>query len=240
VEEVVNWTAISVTFQLATFTALILLVIGLPVAYWLTFSRWRWKFLVESVVALPLVLPPTVLGFYILVAIGPHSPVGQLYSKLVGHPLPFTFEGLLVASILYSLPFAVQPFSAAFDQVDRRLLEASWTLGVSRLATFFKLILPLSMAGVVTGIVLSFAHTLGEFGVVLMVGGNIEGETRTVSIDIYDEVQSLNYAGAAKTALFLLVISYTVLLVVYAMNRKVWGPRRWEEAAASLRTPVRR
>jgi molybdate transport system permease protein len=218
----VNWTAISVTFQLATFTALILLVGGLPVAYWLTFSRWRWKFLVESVVALPLVLPPTVLGFYILVAIGPHSPVGQLYSKLVGHPLPFTFEGLLVASILYSLPFAVQPFSAAFDQVDRRLLEASWTLGVSRLATFFKLILPLSMAGVVTGIVLSFAHTLGEFGVVLMVGGNIEGETRTVSIDIYDEVQALNYAGAAKTALFLLVISYTVLLVVYAMNRKVW------------------
>ena len=218
-----NWTAISVTFQLATLTALILLVVGLPIAYWLTFSRWRWKFLVESVVALPLVLPPTVLGFYILVAIGPHSPVGQLYTRLVGHPLPFTFEGLLVASILYSLPFAVQPFSAAFDQVDRRLLEASWTLGVSRLATFFKLVIPLSMAGVVTGIVLSFAHTLGEFGVVLMVGGNIEGETRTVSIDIYDEVQSLNYAGAAKTALFLLVISYTVLLVVYAMNRKVWA-----------------
>ncbi|MEP6888752.1 MAG: molybdate ABC transporter permease subunit [Nitrospirales bacterium] len=218
-----NWTAISVTFQLATLTAVVLLLVGLPIAYWLTFSRWRWKFLVESVVALPLVLPPTVLGFYILVAIGPHSPVGQLYSRLVGHPLPFTFEGLLAASILYSLPFAVQPFSAAFDQVDRRLLEASWTLGVSRLATFFKLVLPLSTAGVVTGIVLSFAHTLGEFGVVLMVGGNIEGETRTVSIDIYDEVQSLNYAGAAKTALFLLVISYTVLLVVYAMNRKVWA-----------------
>ncbi|WP_447983555.1 molybdate ABC transporter permease subunit [Nitrospira sp. Nam74] len=218
-----NWIAISVTFQLATLTALILLVVGLPIAYWLTFSRWRWKFLVESVVALPLVLPPTVLGFYILVAIGPHSPVGQLYTRLVGHPLPFTFEGLLIASILYSLPFAVQPFSAGFDQVDRRLLEASWTLGVSRLATFFKLVLPLSMAGMVTGIVLSFAHTLGEFGVVLMVGGNIEGETRTVSIDIYDEVQSLNYAGAAKTALFLLVISYTVLLVVYAMNRKAWA-----------------
>ena len=218
-----NWTAISVTFQLATLTALILLVVGLPIAYWLTFSRWRWKFFVESVVALPLVLPPTVLGFYILVAIGPHSPIGQLYSRLVGHPLPFTFEGLLVASILYSLPFAVQPFAAAFDQVDRRLLEASWTLGVSRLSTFFKLVVPLSTAGIMTGIVLSFAHTLGEFGVVLMVGGNIEGETRTVSIDIYDEVQSLNYAGAAKTALFLLVISYTVLLVVYAMNRKVWA-----------------
>lgn len=218
-----NWTAITVTFELATLTASILLFIGLPIAYWLTFSRWRWKFIIESVVALPLVLPPTVLGFYILVAIGPHSPFGRLYTDLVGHPLPFTFEGLLLASILYSLPFAVQPFASAFDQVDRRLLEASWTLGVSRIGTFFRLMLPLSAAGIVTGVVLSFAHTLGEFGVVLMVGGNIEGETRTVSIDIYDEVQSLNYAGAAKTALFLLVISYTVLLVVYAMNRKVWA-----------------
>ena len=218
-----NWTAIRVTFELATLTASILLFIGLPIAYWLTFSRWRWKFIIESVVALPLVLPPTVLGFYILVAIGPHSPFGRLYTDLVGHPLPFTFEGLLLASILYSLPFAVQPFVSAFDQVDRRLLEASWTLGVSRIGTFFRLMLPLSAAGVVTGVVLSFAHTLGEFGVVLMVGGNIEGETRTVSIDIYDEVQALNYAGAAKTALFLLVISYAVLLTVYAMNRKVWA-----------------
>jgi len=164
-----------------------------------------------------------VLGFYILVAIGPHSPIGRLYTDLIGHPLPFTFEGLLLASVLYSLPFAVQPFASAFDQVDRRVLEASWTLGVSRLATFFRLMLPLSATGVVTGFVLSFAHTLGEFGVVLMVGGNIEGETRTVSIDIYDEVQALNYAGAAKTAFFLLVISYAVLLTVYAMNRKVWA-----------------
>jgi molybdate transport system permease protein len=221
--EAVNWTAINVTFQLATLTAFILLMVGLPIAYWLTFSRRRWKFVIESVVALPLVLPPTVLGFYILVAIGPHSPIGRFYTDLVGHPLPFTFEGLLLASVLYSLPFAVQPFASAFDQVDRRLLEASWTLGVSRLATFFRLMLPLSSAGVVTGFVLSFAHTLGEFGVVLMVGGNIEGETRTVSIDIYDEVQALNYAGAAKTALFLLVISYAVLLTVYAMNRKVWA-----------------
>ncbi|MGH7253983.1 MAG: molybdate ABC transporter permease subunit [Nitrospiraceae bacterium] len=219
-----NWTAIALTLKLATLTALILVVVGLPLAYWLSFSRWRWKFLVESVVALPLVLPPTVLGFYSLVAIGPHSPLGQFYTYLVGHPLPFTFEGLLFASILYSLPFAVQPFSTAFEQIDRRLLEASWTLGVSRLKTFFKLIIPLAKAGVVTGFVLSFAHTLGEFGVVLMVGGNIEGETRTVSIDIYDEVQALNYIGAAKTALLLLAISYSVLLVVYAMNRKVWAP----------------
>lgn len=218
-----NWLAIGVTVKLATLTSLILVAIGLPLAYWLSFSRWRWKFLVESVVALPLVLPPTVLGFYILVAIGPHSPIGRSYAALVGHPLPFTFEGLLFASILYSLPFAVQPFASAFGQVDRRLIEASWTLGQSRLKTFVKLIVPLSAAGIVTGAVLSFAHTLGEFGVVLMVGGNIEGVTRTVSIDIYDEVQSLNYAGAAKTALFLLAISYAVLLGVYAMNRKVWA-----------------
>jgi molybdate transport system permease protein len=218
----VNWIAIWVTVKLASLTAVTLLVVGLPIAYWLSFSRWRWKFLIESVVALPLVLPPTVLGFYILVAIGPHSPLGQLYTDLVGSPLPFTFQGLLFASILYSLPFAVQPFVAAFEQVDRRLIEASWTLGVSRVNTFFKLVIPLSAAGVVTGVVLSFAHTLGEFGVVLMVGGNIEGETRTVSIDIYDEVQALNYSGAAKTALFLLVVSYLVLLLVYAINRKVW------------------
>lgn len=218
-----NWTAIGLTLKLATMTAVILVVIGLPLAYWLSFSRWRWKFLVESVVALPLVLPPTVLGFYILVAIGPQSPFGKFFTSLVGHPLPFTFEGLLLASVLYSLPFAVQPFATAFDQVDRRLIEASWTLGVRPLWTFFKLIVPLSTAGVVTGFVLSFAHTLGEFGVVLMVGGNIEGETRTVSIDIYDEVQALNYAGAARTALFLLTISYSVLLAVYAMNRKVWA-----------------
>ena len=157
-----NWIAIWVTFKLASLTACVLLVVGLPIAYWLTFSTWRWKFLVESVVALPIVLPPTVLGFYILVAIGPHSPVGRFYSNLVGHPLPFTFEGLLLASILYSLPFAVQPFAAAFEQVDRRLIEASWTLGVSKVATFFKLIVPLSMAGLVTGAVLSFAHTLGS------------------------------------------------------------------------------
>jgi len=218
-----NWIAIWVTFKLASLTAAALLVIGLPIAYWLAYSTWRWKFVVESIVALPLVLPPTVLGFYILVAIGPRSPIGQFYTDLVGHPLPFTFEGLLLASILYSLPFAVQPFATAFEQVDRKLIEASWTLGLSKVRTFFRLILPLSTAGLITGAVLSFAHTLGEFGVVLMVGGNIEGVTRTVSIDIYDEVQALNYAGAAKTAAFLLAISYLVLLLVYAMNRKVWA-----------------
>ncbi|MBI5673923.1 MAG: molybdate ABC transporter permease subunit [Nitrospirae bacterium] len=218
-----NWTAIGVTCKLATLTSLTLLIIGLPIAYWLTYSKWRWKFLIESIVALPLVLPPTVLGFYILIAIGPHSPIGRFYTDLVGHPLPFSFQGLLLASILYSLPFAVQPFATAFEQVDRKLIEASWTLGLSKLKTFFKLILPLSTAGLITGVVLSFAHTLGEFGVVLMVGGNIEGVTRTVSIEIYDEVQALNYATAAKTSALLLLVSYAVLLLVYAMNRRVWS-----------------
>src|ERR1044071_8228434 len=195
-----NWTAIWVTCKLATLTSMALLAIG----YLLAYSKWRWKFLVESIVALPLVLPPTVLGFYILVAIGPHSPLGRLYADVVGQTLPFSFEGLLIASILYSLPFAVQPFATAFEQVDRKLIEASWTLGLSKTKTFFKLIVPLSAAGLITGAVLSFAHTLGEFGVVLMVVGNIEGVTRTVSIDIYDDVQALNYGAAASTALFLL------------------------------------
>ena len=218
-----NWMAIWVTCKLATLTSLALLIIGLPIAYWLTYSKWRWKFLIESIVALPLVLPPTVLGFYILIAIGPHSPMGHFYTDLVGHPLPFSFQGLLLASILYSLPFAVQPFATAFEQVDRKLIEASWTLGLSKLKTFFRLILPLSTAGLITGVVLSFAHTLGEFGVVLMVGGNIEGVTRTVSIEIYDEVQALNYSAAAKTSALLLLVSYIVLLLVYAMNRRVWS-----------------
>ncbi len=218
-----NWTAIWVTCKLASLTSIALLAIGLPIAYWLTYSKWRWKFLIESIVALPLVLPPTVLGFYILVAIGPHSPIGQFYTDIIGHPLPFSFQGLLLASILYSLPFAVQPFATAFEQVDRRLIEASWTLGLSKLTTFLKLILPLSTAGLISGVVLSFAHTLGEFGVVLMVGGNIEGVTRTVSIEIYDNVQALDYAGAAKTSAFLLVVSYAVLLLVYAVNRRVWS-----------------
>ncbi|MFO0773916.1 MAG: molybdate ABC transporter permease subunit [Nitrospiraceae bacterium] len=223
-----NWSALWLTMQLALLTAVLLLAVGLPIAYWISFARRRWTFLVESIVALPIVLPPTVLGFYILVAIGPHSSVGRLYTTLVGHPLPFTFPGLLIASVLYSLPFAVQPFTAAFDQIDRKLIEASWTLGRSRLSTFWRVILPLSTAGVVSGFVLSFAHTLGEFGVVLMVGGNIEGVTRTVSIDIYDQVQALNYTAAGETAAVLLVLCYAVLLIVYALNRRrqvTWQPR---------------
>jgi molybdate transport system permease protein len=223
----VDWTAIWLSVRLASATTAVLLVVGVPLAYWIVFSPRRWKFLVEAIVALPLVLPPTVLGFYVLISIGPLSPVGRAYARFVGHGLPFTFEGLLIASVLYSLPFAVQPFAAEFASVDRRLLEASWTLGVSRVATFRRVVLPLSVRGLVTGIVLSFAHTLGEFGVVLMVGGNLPGVTRTVSISIYDAVQSLDYASAARTSLLLLVVSFVILASTYSLQRSVWlKPRR--------------
>jgi molybdate transport system permease protein len=196
--------------------------IGLPLAYWLAVSTWRGKFLLEAVVALPLVLPPTVLGLYLLLAFGPRSPLGQGYTLLTGWTLPFSFTGLLLASVVYSLPFAVRPFQAAFSGVDRRLIEASWCLGVSRLGTFFRIIVPLSWTGILAGIVLCFAHTMGEFGVVLMVGGNIPGVTRTVSISLYDDVQALDYAAASQTALFLLGLSFAVLVAVYALQRRVW------------------
>ena len=217
-----DWIALWLSVRLAASTTLVLLAIGIPIAHWLVFSPRRWKVLVEAVVALPLVLPPTVLGFYVLMAIGPFSPVGRAYVRLVGHGLPFTFEGLLIASVLYSLPFAVQPFAAEFASVDRRLIEASWTLGVSRLATFWRVVIPLSVRGLVTGIVLSFAHTLGEFGVVLMVGGNLPGVTRTVSISIYDSVQSLDYAAASRTSLLLLIVSFVILVSTYSLQRTVW------------------
>ncbi len=186
--------------------------------------------MLEAVVALPLVLPPTVLGFYLLVAMGPRGLLGKLWQTFFGHGMAFTFEGLVLASVLYSLPFAVQPLIASFESVDRKLLEASAVLGAGRLKTFWRVILPLSIPGVVTALVLSFAHTLGEFGVVLMVGGNLPGITRTVSIDIYDRVQSLNYAAANRMALVLLAISFAVLSLVYAVNRRVGrqlGRRLW-------------
>jgi len=218
-----DWQAIWLSVRLAASTTVILLIVGVPLAYWISFSRWRWKFLVEAVVALPLVLPPTVLGFYVLLAIGPRSPVGALYARLTGGMLPFSFEGLLLASVLYSLPFTVQPVATAFAGVDRKLVEASWCLGVSRGATFRRVIMPLSARGIASGAILSFAHTMGEFGVVLMVGGNIAGVTRTVSISIYDQVQSLDYAAATETSLFLLGISFAVLAATYALQRRVWA-----------------
>ena len=212
------------SFKLAGCVSAVLMVIGMPVAYWLAYSNWRGKFLLESVVALPLVLPPTVLGFYALVAMGPRGPLGKLWIALFGHGLAFTFTGLVLASVLYTFPFAVQPLSASFEGVDQRLLDASAVLGSGKWRTFWRVILPLSLPGVITAVVLSFAHTLGEFGVVLMVGGNLAGATRTVSIDIYDHVQSLEYGEANRLALVLLVISFAVLSLVYAVNRRVWTP----------------
>jgi molybdate transport system permease protein len=218
-----DWQAIWLSVRLSLSTTAILLLVGTPLAAWVAFSRRRWKFLVQAVVALPLVLPPTVLGFYVLIAIGPHSPLGALYGKLTGGMLPFSFQGLLLASVLYSLPFTVQPVAASFAAVDRGLVEASWCLGVSRFATFRRVVVPLSLPGIATGAILSFAHTMGEFGVVLMVGGNIAGVTRTASISIYDQVQALAYTAATETSLFLLAVSFGVLALTYFLQRRVWN-----------------
>jgi molybdate transport system permease protein len=214
-----DWQALILTLKLDLVVCGLLILMGVPIAFWLAFWNWRWKFLVEAVVALPLVLPPTVLGFYILLALGPRSPLGKLYERFWGQGLPFTFEGLVVASVIYSLPFMVQPVAAAFAAVDPKLLSASAVLGASRVRTFVKVVLPLSVSGLLTGLVLTFAHTLGEFGVVLMVGGNIPGATRTVSISIYDSVQSLDFASAGQTSLVLLAASFIILSIVYGLNR---------------------
>lgn len=219
-------TALLVSLKLAAIVSALLLVIGLPIAYWIAFTKRRWRFLVEAAVGLPIVLPPTVLGFYLLVALGPRSPLGAAWIRWTGDPLAFSFTGLVVGSIIYSLPFAVQPFAASFAGVDRNLLAASATLGASRWTTFWRVIVPLSIPGLITGFALSFAHTLGEFGVVLMIGGNIPGATQTISIAIYDEVQALNYAAANQAAMILLVLSFVLLTCVYGLNRR-WSGWPW-------------
>jgi len=216
----IDWQTLRLTLELAFTVSVLLLLLGLPIAYWIAFSSWRWKFVVEAVVALPIVLPPTVLGFYVLVALGPHSPLGRWWISMSGHTLAFTFSGLVIGSIIYSLPFAVQPFAASFSAVDHKLIAASALLGASPLRTFFRVIAPLSVPGLITGTALSFAHTMGEFGVVLMVGGNIPGVTRTVSIDIYDRVQAVDYVGANQTALVLVVVCFVLLTAVYSLNRR--------------------
>jgi molybdate transport system permease protein len=216
----VDLVALRLSVLLSAFTTIALLALGLPIAQWLTTTRWRWKVLVEAVVALPLVLPPTVLGFYLLVAFGPRSPLGRAFVAVTGHTLAFSFAGLLTASVLYSLPFAVQPFAAALSRVDQRLIEASHVLGESRLRTFWRVSLPLALPGVVAGAVLAFAHTLGEFGVVLMVGGNLPGATQTLSISIFDAVEQLDYAAAGRTSLLLLAVSFAVLVITYTLQRR--------------------
>ena len=218
-----DWQAFWLTIRLASIVTALLVIIGLPLAYWIAFTKWRWKFVVEAMVALPIVLPPTVLGFYVLVALGQRSPLGHWWQAVTGHTLAFTFEGLVIGSVLYSLPFAVQPFAASFSALDSRLLAASAVLGASKFRTWWRVVLPLSISGLVTGIALSFAHTMGEFGVVLMVGGNIPGITRTLSINIYDQVENLDFASANTTALVLVMIAFVLLSLIYSMNRRFWS-----------------
>lgn len=215
-----DWPSITLSLQLAALTTVVLLTAGIPLAAWLAYTRARWAVGVEAIVALPLVLPPTVLGYYLLVSLGAQSPLGRWWTETTGSPLVFSFTGLLIASILYSLPFAVQPMMAAFSGIDRRLLEASAVLGRRWPTTVWRVVLPGARAGVATAAVLTFAHTIGEFGVVLMVGGNIPGVTRTVSIDIYDDVQAFDYAAAGRTSLALLAFSLVVLVAVYSLQRR--------------------
>ena len=218
-----DWQAFWLTIRLALMVTALLVIMGLPLAYWIAFTKWRWKFVVEAVVALPIVLPPTVLGFYVLLALGRRSPLGRWWQALTGHTLAFTFEGLVIGSLLYSLPFAVQPFAASFSGLDSRLLAASAVLGASKIRTWWRVVLPMSISGLVTGIALSFAHTMGEFGVVLMVGGNIPGVTRTLSINIYDQVQDLDFTSANTTALVLVTIAFALLSLIYSINRRFWS-----------------
>ena len=207
--------ALGLTLRLATVTTVCLLILGTPLAYWISSARTLPRRVTQAAVALPLVLPPTVLGFYLLVWLGPARAPGRALIHLIGHPLAFTFSGLVVGSVLYSLPFAVQPLVLAFSHVDRNLTDVAATLGASPLTIFRRVILPLSRTGFLTAAVLTFAHTVGEFGVVLMIGGDIPGLTRTLSISIYDQVQELNYAAADRTALLLVAISFLALLLVY-------------------------
>ena len=210
--------------QLALVTTLVLVLIGTPIAWWLSQTKLKLKPAVQAIVAMPIVLPPTVLGFYLLILLGPDGAIGSWWVQLTGSALTFSFTGLVVASCVYSLPFAVQPMQNAFESLPKQHLERAWTLGASRLDAFFSIAVPLSVRGFVSGIVLSFAHTLGEFGVVLMVGGNIPGETRVVSIAIYDHVESLNYAAAHQMSLLLIGFAFVVLATMFVINRR-WSER---------------
>lgn len=216
-----EWQAVWLTLKLASTTTLILLIIGTPIAWWLARSRHWLKQPVAAVVALPLVLPPTVLGFYLLILLGPQGPVGRFTESLGLGTLPFTFEGLVVASVLYSLPFTVQPLQNTFETVSGRLLEVASTLRASPLDRFFSVVIPLARSGFLTAAVLSFAHTIGEFGVVLMIGGNIPGETKVLSVAIYDHVETLQYDKAHWLAAGMLAFSFTVLVSLYLINGRL-------------------
>ena len=210
-----DWAAIALTLELAAVTTVLLLILCTPLAWWLAHTPSRWKGPIGAVVALPLVLPPTVIGFYLLVTMGPNGPVGQLTQWLGLGRLPFTFAGLVVGSLIYSLPFAVQPLQRAFESLGQRPLEVAATLGASKLDTFFSVVLPLARPGFITAAVLSFAHTVGEFGVVLMIGGNIPGVTRVVSVQIYDHVEAMEYAQAHWLAGGMVVFAFVVLVLLH-------------------------
>ncbi len=213
-------TALLITLKLAAITTLILLLIGTPLAWWLARSQWRFKFLIETVIALPLVLPPTVLGFYLLIMLGPNGPIGGLSEAMGGRPLAFTFSGLVIGSVFYSLPFVVQPLQNVFTAIGDNVMEQAATLRASPLDRFFNVMVPIARPGFLTAAVLGFAHTIGEFGVVLMIGGNIPGETKVVSIAIYDHVESLEYAQAHILSGGLLLLSFLMLMAVYGLNRR--------------------
>jgi molybdate transport system permease protein len=218
--------ALWLTLRLATSTTVVLMAIALPLAWWIASGRGIARATVQAVVALPLVLPPTVIGFYLLIMLGPLTPIGRIFVRLLGHPLAFSFGGLLVGSIIYSLPFAVQPLVAGFAAVDRGYLETSAGLGVSPGRTFWRVVLPIARGSVLTAAVLTFTHTVGEFGMVLMLGGNIPGATRTLSIALYDQVQEFNYAAANRTALLLLGSSMLALLAISLAPSMRAGVRR--------------
>jgi len=213
-------TALWVTIKLASVSTLVLLIIGTPIAWWLSRSQWRFKFIIEAIIALPLILPPTVLGFYLLISLGPNGPIGGLVSLLGVAPLAFTFTGLVIGSVFYSMPFVVQPLQNAFTSIGSRPLEVAATLRASPLDRFFTIVIPMAKPGFITASVLGFAHTLGEFGVVLMIGGNIPGSTQVASIAIYDHVEALEYGQAHWLAGSLLLLSFLLLVVVYGANRR--------------------
>lgn len=215
-----DWQAIFLTLRLATLVTLILLVIATPIAWWLATTRSRLKAIVGAIVALPLVLPPTVIGFYLLIAMGPSGPVGELTQALGLGTLPFTFTGLIIASVIYSFPFVVQPIQNSLEMLGKRPLEVAATLRASRWDTFISVILPLARPGFITAAILGFAHTVGEFGVILMIGGNIPGETQVISVLIYEHVESLQYAQAHRLSAGMILFSFLVLLLLYGFNQK--------------------
>ncbi|MCL4153649.1 UNVERIFIED_CONTAM: hypothetical protein GTU68_048104 [Idotea baltica] len=214
----IDWQPIILTLKLAALTSLILFLLAIPIAYWLTFTKSKWKPVFETLISMPLVLPPTVLGFYLLVAFSPSNAFGNWLNEWFGIKFIFSFAGLIIASIIYSLPFMVQPIQGGLSALPTSLRDASYTLGKSRIETLTKVLLPNIKPAILTGIVLSFAHTVGEFGVVLMIGGNIPGKTKVASIAIYDEVEALNYGAANQYSLILFAITFSILLTVYLVN----------------------